>query len=80
MAREIKETVVKIFHEQEIDEDNKNIIRIVRWNNGRPQLEKRKFYRADNEWKPGKAAGFNVDDFDLLDKNREEIGKLLRSE
>jgi hypothetical protein len=77
MPREIKETVVKVFNEQEMDADNKSIIRIVRWNNGRPQLEKRKFYRSDEAWKPGKAAGFNVDDFTLLKDNIEEIDKLL---
>lgn len=80
MAREIKETVVKVLHEQEIDGNNKNILRIVRWNNGRPQLEKRKFYKSEEAWKPGKAAGFNVDDFMMIKENQEEIEKLLREE
>ena len=80
MAREIKETVVKIFNEQEIDANNKNIMRIVRWNNGRPQLEKRKFYRSEDAWKPGRAAGMNVDDFALVKENMEEIEGLLKQE
>lgn len=80
MAREIKETVVKVLNEQEIDANNKTILRIVRWNNGRPQLEKRKFYLSEEVWKPGKAAGFNIDDFTLVKENIEEIEKLLKGE
>lgn len=80
MPREIKETVVKILNEQEIDGSNKNIIRIVKWNNGRPQLEKRKFYRSEDAWKPGRAAGMNIDDFNIIKDNTEEIEKLLAKE
>jgi hypothetical protein len=80
MPREIKETVVKVLSEQEIDANNKTIIRIVRWNSGRPQLEKRKFYQSENTWKPGKAAGFNIDDFLVLKDSLEEIENLLKTE
>ena len=80
MPREIKETVVKVLNEQEIDANNKTILRIVRWNNGRPQLEKRKFYLSEAAWKPGKAAGFNIDDFTLVKDNLDEIEGLLKSE
>ena len=80
MPRQIKETVVKVLNEQEIDANNKSILRIVRWNDGRPQLEKRRFYSSEDTWKPGKAAGMNADDFAIIKGNLEEIEKLLTSE
>lgn len=81
MPREIKEEVIKVFNEQNIDGNNKNILRVVRWNKGRPQLEKRKFYRTeDDQWKPARASGMNIDDFKLIKENSEEIEKLLTGE
>ncbi len=77
MAREIKETVVKVLSENEFDPKNKNILRIVRWNNGRPQLEKRKFYKVEDGWKPGKASGMNAEDFAVIKENLAEIEKLI---
>jgi hypothetical protein len=50
---------------------------VVKWNKGRPQLEKRKFYLSEDAWKPARASGMNIDDFKLIKDNLEEIGKLL---
>lgn len=80
MPRQIKETVVKILNEQEMDTNNKTILRIVRWNDGKPQLEKRRFYKSEEAWKPGKAAGINAQDFAIIKENINEVEKILIAE
>lgn len=71
--------VLKVFDEKE---GRGNIIRlqVVRWNKYSPVLEKREYYVKDDEEKTGKAKGFNFEDFEIIQKNSEEIQKLLEKE
>ena len=59
-----------------------NIIRlqVVRWNKYSPVLEKREYYKKDEEEKTGKAKGFNFEDFQIIVDNIDKIQKLLEKE
>jgi hypothetical protein len=77
MAKEITVTVLKVLSEKTTSRGT-NRVRIVQYNNGAPQLEKREFWVDDSdEEKPGKAKGLTLDDFEILMENADEIKKLL---
>lgn len=56
-------------------------IRIVRWNDGAPVLEKRQYFtdKATGEVRPGKAKGFTLQDFGFVVEHKDEIKKLMEA-
>lgn len=78
--KEIKEEVLGILHTAEAA-GKKYVIRVVCWGKGKPSLEKREQYEAeDGSTKNGKAKGFNKDDFELLLEKQDEILKMFGGE
>jgi hypothetical protein len=74
----IKCDVVKVLKEVSTHDDYKWQIRIVRWNDGGPQLEKRQFHlQDDGDWRPMKAKGFGCEDVMFIQENMSEILLLL---
>ncbi len=57
--------------------EDKVILRVVQWNNYRPSLEKREFWKDGSQWKSGKCKGLNIDDLHLIADNWEEIVEIL---
>ena len=84
MARDITERTLLKIDEQERTKRNgnkeKTVLRVVQWNESRPMLEKRDFWRDGQEWKSGKAKGMNINDLHLIADNWEEIAELLEGE
>ncbi len=84
MAREIREQTLLKLDEQKRSgrngKEDKTMLRVVQWNNYRPTLEKREFWKDGSQWKPGKCKGFNIDDLHLVAENWEEIVELLQGE
>ena len=78
--RELKVDVIREFYANEDERGNKMVLRIVRWNNGAPKLEKRSFYRAreSDEIKTGKAVGLTVEDVCLILDHKDEILDLMK--
>jgi hypothetical protein len=77
MGKDIVVNVLKVFSEKKTSRGT-NRIRVVQYNVAAPQLEKREFWTDDaDEEKPGKAKGINLEDFELLMQNAEEIKGLL---
>ena len=75
----IKCDVVKMLKEVEISDDYKWQIRIVRWNDGDPMLEKRQFQRHEDDWRTMKAKGFNIEDVQFLQEHVDEILDLMEA-
>jgi hypothetical protein len=77
MAKEITVNILKILSEKKTSRGT-NRMRIVQYNEGSPQLEKREFWVNDEDQEmPGKAKGMTAEDFEVLIQNAEEIKKLL---
>lgn len=77
MAKEITVNILKILSEKKTSRGT-NRMRIVQYNEGNPQLEKREFWINDEDQEmPGKAKGMTAEDFEVLMQNAEEIKKLL---
>ena len=77
MAKEITVDVLKVLSEKNTSRGTTRL-RIVKYNNGSPQLEKREFWMDDEDQeKPGKAKGLTLEDFELLLESSEEIQRLL---
>lgn len=53
-----------ILYLHEVHEGGRNDlhIRVVRWNGGEPQLEKREVYEKEGELRNGKAKGFTLEE------------------
>lgn len=85
MAREITEkTLLKLYEDKRENRRSgrkeKTVLRVVQWNNYRPLLEKREFYRDGSTWKAAKAKGLNIDDFHYIADNWEDIVELLEGD
>ena len=77
MAKEIKCEVLKTIKDEPYRNGSLKL-RIVRWNNGKPSLEKREFWMSEEDVeKTGKAKGLNASDFEALLAEKDEIQKLL---
>ena len=75
--KEIKVTVLKVLSEKTTSRGT-NRMRIVQYNESKPQLEKREFWvNEEDQEMPGKAKGITAEDFEVLMQNAEEIKKLL---
>jgi len=69
----IRQKVIKVFYKK-----GKLVLRIVKWNDRPPVLEKRRMLRAaQGENFPGRCVGFNQEDIKLIKENYEEILLLL---
>ena len=81
MAREIQErTLLKLDEKKRSGrngKEDKTMLRVVQWNDYRPTLEKREFWKDGSQWKSGKCKGLNIDDFHLIADNWEEIMDIL---
>lgn len=75
----IVEDVILKLQKDELENGNVSIIRVVSWNKSKPKLEKRMFYRdkQTDELKPGKAVGFDEEDWQLLISKQIEIDEAL---
>ncbi len=78
-AESLKCTVVSVLHtDEDAGKKLKNEIRIVRWNDGPPMLEKRCFYqRKDGVWKAMRARGFTHADMKILLQGGDRLQALL---
>ena len=84
MARtlDLKETVNMLIKSAESgDSKNRWDLRVVSWNDGRPKLEKRNYWRksADEEFKLGKAVGLDINDLEEILARLEEIQKIMKT-
>lgn len=56
-------------------------LRIVRWNNGSPMLEKRSFFQnKEDQRRSGKNLGLRAEDMKVILDNLEEVQQLLWSD
>lgn len=77
MAREVTCEVVKVLNETKSRGDTIRL-QIVRWNNGKPMLEKRSYwYTEDDQERTGKAKGLTFQDFDIIVQNADEIKTIM---
>jgi len=55
------------------------VVRVVRWNRGRPRLEKRETYqdKATNETRFGKCLGLDDEDMQLIMQRYDEVDAAL---
>ncbi|MFH1415595.1 MAG: hypothetical protein ABIH89_05870 [Elusimicrobiota bacterium] len=78
MPREIKEDVILELSRVENAKGNPVVLRIVSWNEGEAKIEKRSFWRNENdELRIGKNMGLNADDFQILLDKKDEIMSIL---
>lgn len=74
MAREIKEDVLLELSRDESERGDAMVLRVVSWNNGTPKLEKRSFWKNDQEEvRTGKITGITAADFQLLLEKKDEV-------
>ena len=73
--RAFTQTFEKIYHEIPYHGNSKIVIRMVRWNQAKPYIEKREFFKpaGSEDWKPGKAKGFTSIDFGFLLQRQKEM-------
>ena len=69
--------VLKTFKTVEVREALKWEIRVVKWYDRDPILEKRTFVRNDGEWRPWKQKMLNYEDMQFIQENMDEILELL---
>lgn len=75
--REITCDVVKVLNETKVRGDVVRL-QVVRWNSGKPLLEKRAYWYDDGDQEhPGKAKGLTAEDFDIILQNADEIRTIL---
>lgn len=77
--KEITSTILKLIDEK-TTRRGATRIQVVKWGTYPPSLEKREFWVDENDGdkeKPGKAKGFNAEDFQKLLQNKDEIQQLL---
>ena len=78
MPRKFKEDVILELAREENAQGEPTILRVVRWNEGAPKLEKRMFWRDDQgELKAGKSLGLTAEDFQLILEKKGEIQTAL---
>ena len=78
MADKVKFELLLKVKETDVGK-GKDIIQVVKWGSGKATLEKRGYYTKDDELLPGKAKGFNAEDFKSIHENKKEIYKVLKS-
>jgi len=77
MPKEIKfKQIVEISCEE--TDTFKKVIQVVRWGTGALTLEKRSYFKKDDEWFCGKASGFTRKDFIKCLKHKEEIKEAMQ--
>jgi hypothetical protein len=75
--------VIKVFNEIE-SRNGFQRIQVIKWGKYKPKLEKREYYTDDENItdfgseKVGKLKGFSFEDLELIEKNMDEIKKLLK--
>lgn len=77
-----RETVIKIFHEEEVRPGDRIQWRIVSWRGLEPVFEIRRLFYSESEggWRPGRLKPISWDDFQLLEEKFEEIREILELE
>jgi hypothetical protein len=74
----ISETIYRIFHTEEIDDKNKVVYRVVKWNNGQPKFEVRPYYLHENgQWYCGRLGGLTLKDMRIVEKFFIEVKECL---
>ncbi len=74
-TRSIKEDVVKELLSEDTSPGLRSVIRIVRWNDGPPKLEKREQRRnPEGDWRNSKVVAFTTDDW--LKEIRPNVGEI----
>jgi len=80
MSRSITCETVSVLNENKIRNGDIIRLQIVRWNNGKPMLEKRKYwFNDDGEERPGKSKGLTAQDFDIILQNSDNIKYVLEA-
>ena len=78
MPVEFKEVVVHVLDEQERPFGNKDVLRIVKWLDGVPRLEKRSLYKTkEGIYRNGKAKGLTKEDLKLIFSQEETVKKFM---
>lgn len=71
---EIQATVLHTVDEKVFkDGKEKNVIRVIHWGRGKPTLEKRNFYKADDGFRPGKQKGLTLDDLEVIEDQWDDV-------
>jgi len=60
--------------------DGKTVLRVAQWGYNKPKLEKRRFYKQDNEMKTGKLEGLSSEDLKVIMEKHDEIQAVLRGD
>lgn len=77
MADSLGRKVIKTFKSAQVDEKNRIDLHVIRWPNGRPVLENRCIYMAEDGDRFNKIIGLNSDDIAIIERNLDEIKELL---
>ncbi len=78
---EFKDTVNMLIDSNESsDSKNKWDLRVVSWNDGKPKLEKRNYWRKslEEEFKLGKNVGLDYEDLQKIESKLEEIKAIMK--
>ena len=73
--------VIEVLDKREW-QSGKTELRIVKWNDGKPTIEKRNFKKSIDDqgkegWQTGKAMGLNESDFKLIIQRQSEIERIM---
>lgn len=79
MSKEIKFNQILEVSCEETD-TFKKVIQVVKWGDSAPTLEKRSYFKKDDEWLCGKASGFTRKDFIKCLKNKEAIKEAMQED
>ncbi len=79
--RQISENVILEISRVESAKGNPVVLRVVSWNEGVPKIEKRSYWRTeDDELRAGKIMGLTTEDFQLMIDKKDEILAALSGE
>ena len=79
---EFKDTVNMLIDSNESsDSKNKWDLRVVSWNDGKPKLEKRNYWRKslEEEFKLGKNVGLDYEDLQKIEGKLDEIKAIMKT-
>ena len=76
--KDLTEDILLVLDKEESDKEA-HVLRVVSWNKRKPKLEKRSFWKAEDETelKMGKVVGLNAKDVKIIIEKKDEILNLL---